>query len=289
MRAEEVLAAASARAGGDLECWLRHVCVGVSELPDEELARFAFFLWRERRSLPTATPVHPSRPAAPSNAVPDDAYGRALSCMEQRGERATPRAQLSVYEAMRALPQGSPHRRFWWLREAAERGEPLAQFEMAEQILRNFSAPPEELKPFNSPAEFRKLLISAAAAGVPRAQLQLADFYLGRMHSIWRNTDVDVSAAIAYYRFAAEQRDDPQVVVAASTELGDLYYSGLHVPRDYAEAYRWYSRLNVAQARPCGPLWLVRARLIRMYDEGLGTPRDADKAQQLRRFHRACI
>jgi hypothetical protein len=76
--------------------------------------------------------------------------------------------------------------------------------------------------------------------------------------------------------------------VQSKTFATSIYYGGIYVPQDYAEAYRWYKRLEVAEADPCSPLSGVRGHLIHMYREGLDVPRDLDKANQLLRFHEGC-
>jgi TPR repeat protein len=194
-----------------------------------------------------------------------------------------------VYEMMRGLPQGVPERRHWWLRRAAEGGDAQAKFHLAERVISTHRRPPEDVSPYNNPEAVQKLLFDAATADVVAAQLQLARFYLGELHVIWKDTPIDALAGVEWYRRAAEQQRDREAARAAAAELGHLYYEGTRIERDYAQAHRWYVRADAAQVRPCSYLSRVRLNLIRMYSEGLGVPMDPQKAAELRKFHQPCI
>jgi uncharacterized protein len=72
---------------------------------------------------------------------------------------------------------------------------------------------------------------------------------------------------VTYLRNGAEQGDP-----AAQTGLGNLYFLGLHVSQDYAEAVKWY-RKAADQGDAEGQYWLGT-----MYELGLGVPMDPVQA-----------
>jgi uncharacterized protein len=81
----------------------------------------------------------------------------------------------------------------------------------------------------------------------------------------------DYATAASWYRKAAEQGDP-----AAQDALGNMYETGLGVPRDYAAAARWYRK--VAEADPELPVSLVQGfaqcSLAQLYERGQGVPQD---------------
>ena len=77
-----------------------------------------------------------------------------------------------------------------------------------------------------------------AEAGVPEAQVALADLYMNGL-----GVKADPAAAAAWYRRAAEAGD-----AVGQLNLGDLYARGLGVPPDLVEAYAWFS-LSAVQGR----------------------------------------
>jgi hypothetical protein len=277
-------------AKADHECWTRQICRLVSGLSRPEYAQFVRLVRRESVDRNRAEAI--SRASEwrhfQSYTTPETLI-RSYECLDQGGQEASPETQFDLYLIARHAPQRAPVNPYAWLERAVKSGDPAAMYEMTRQVLLSFGNPPPEVVPFSSLETFQQLLRGAATAGVVEAQLQLARFYLGDMRFMWREAPVDVPAAIAWYHRAAGQEHDHDAAVRAAIELGGLYYAGIHVPQDYKESYRWYIRLDVTQVNPCSPLSRVRANLIWMYQEGLGVPRDLEKANQLLKFHRPCV
>ncbi len=75
---------------------------------------------------------------------------------------------------------------------------------------------------------------------------------------------------VAGYLEAAEQGD-----ADAQYSLGSLYWTGVHIPRDYGKAVDWYTRAALQ-----GHL-NATSMLSVAYRDGLGVPQDLDKSRRL--------
>ncbi len=111
-----------------------------------------------------------------------------------------------------------------WYRISAERGEPIAQSNLASLYFLGRGVRQDDEK---AAIWFGK----AAALGLPEAQSNLAYMYYNG-----RGVTVDYVEAAKWTRLAAEQR-----YASAETDLGFLYEQGKGVPLDYVTAYVWYS------------------------------------------------
>ncbi|MDD9989052.1 MAG: tetratricopeptide repeat protein [Spirochaetaceae bacterium] len=166
------------------------------------------------------------------------------------------------------------------LREAAERGNPVAQLRLAWLIdpglttLLSGLPAPEDADP-EAYAEAAKWYRLAAEQGEPGAQRALGRLYLrgngveqnvcesarwyhraavqGDSHAQHRLGELyatggalqDYTAAAWWYRRAAEQGH-----TGAQLRLGQLYRDGKGVPQDYVAAYRW---IHLAALDSCEP------------------------------------
>ena len=126
-----------------------------------------------------------------------------------------------------------------WFREAAEQGDPAAQFnlgvlyETGQGVTQNY-------------AEAVKWYHAAAEQGEPQAQFNLGVFY-----ETGQVVPQDYAEAVKWYKAAAEQEIGP-----AQCNLGLCYQTGRGVERNEAEAVRWSARRQAgrqdrrAQSRP---------------------------------------
>lgn len=126
----------------------------------------------------------------------------------------------------------------------------------------------------------------AANQGLPSAQFLLGQIY---QHP-WNPAIRDLSSAFKWYSKAAAQG-----YADAEDELGGMYEFGLGVPRDYAQAEKWFAKANdflaiatmyddVALNRPLAAKWYskladkgdryARFRLGEMYRDGEGVSKD---------------
>jgi TPR repeat protein len=122
-------------------------------------------------------------------------------------------------------PNAEAARQIAALKEAAERGDATAQFNLG-AIYRNGYLVPQDY------AEAVKWLRRSAEQGFARAQGAL-----GAMYYLGAGVPNDLAQALEWFRLAAANGDD-----VAQGFLGELYETGSGVPQDDFEAYRWYSR-----------------------------------------------
>ncbi len=126
----------------------------------------------------------------------------------------------------------------------------------------------------------------AADQGLPTAQYLLGQIY---QHP-WDPEIRDLGVALKWYHKASDQG-----YADAQDELGGMYEFGLGVPKDYAEAEKWFAKADdylaiakmyddVARNRPLAAKWYRKLadqgdkyamyRLGEMYRDGDGVPRD---------------
>lgn len=87
------------------------------------------------------------------------------------------------------------------------------------------------MRPFKSQTEKIKEKIKLAKSGDSIAQCLLASSYFTGDDDVDRN----YAEAMKWFSRAAEQND-----AEAQYYLGRMYYEGLGVPKDWAEAYKWF-------------------------------------------------
>src|SRR5208283_2142309 len=90
-----------------------------------------------------------------------------------------------------------------------------------------------------------------------------ANFWLGNMYRMGQSVPQNYTAAIKWYRKAADQGH-----ADAQFELGRIYRKGAGVPQDYAETVRWF-RMAADQGNP-----FAQSILGTMYYKGQGVPQD---------------
>jgi len=140
-------------------------------------------------------------------------------------------------------------------RQAAARGDPLAQFNLAVMLLAGEGGPA-------GPSEGLIWLRRAAERGLPRAQHAMA-----ALHERGEHVPRSQEAATGWYRKAAEQGwRDSQV------ELATQHFLGRGAVRDEREAAHWYEQA-AAQGHP-GACYLIAS----FYEHGRGVPRDLARA-----------
>jgi uncharacterized protein len=110
----------------------------------------------------------------------------------------------------------------------------------------------------------------SADTGFVEAQNDLGEFYEAC-------GDRYFADALRWYHKAAESApssisNTDTAASKAMSNLAKLYASGKGVPRDYAEAVRWYQR-----SIRSGGYW-GQYGLALLYEQGLGVPKDANKA-----------
>lgn len=141
------------------------------------------------------------------------------------------------------------------LRQAAQRGEVKAQFELASAYYIGNGVPqdyPEAMKWYRKVAE----------QGVASAQHNL-----GVAYSKGLGVPQDYSEAVKWYRKAAEQGDS-----YAQNNLGSLYREGLGVVQNVQEAAKWYEK-SASQGYA-----VAQYNLGVAYSRGEGVPQDEKQA-----------
>jgi TPR repeat protein len=102
-------------------------------------------------------------------------------------------------------------------------------------------------------------------------------FLVGSMYEVGSGgIKQDLDAAIRSYRSSAEQG-----FVLAQIRLGDAYYDGKGVAKDYVEASKWHEKAST-QLQPYAQSY-AQSQLGWLYDNGLGVQQDYDRAYKLYR------
>jgi uncharacterized protein len=155
-----------------------------------------------------------------------------------------------------------------WYRKAAEQGHARAQNNLASLYSAGQGVPQNH-------AEAIKWYIKSAEQGNAKARENLSLFYdIGS-----DKTQHNFPEIVKYYTNLAEKGDS-----LAQGELGFLYYHGSAVPKDYIQAYKWFSiAVNSGDARYIGnrddaakyltPEQLIEAQ--RLVDERIKTKEKA--------------
>jgi len=199
---------------------------------------------------------------AKGDGVPQD-YSQAAEYMRQAAEAGYALAQndLGVYYAKGLGVKQDYAEAAKWYRKAADQGDPLAEYSLGRICLEGRGVPTNVVE---SLAWYKK----AADQNQPDALLALGYLYFEGHEGIradWREAlhwfqkavaagragalnsigfmyehggtgvDQDLSQALNSYRDAANRND-----AEGQMNLGRLYYEGLGVKTDYAEAYKWF-------------------------------------------------
>ena len=124
---------------------------------------------------------------------------------------------------------------------AAEQGDAEAQFWLGLAYEQNWFGTTDE-------KEAVKWYQKAAQGGDPDAQVEL-----GRRYENGEGVEQSFKLAAEWYRRAAEHVPDLGGAGQGKNQLGLLYLEGRGVPRDYVQAYFWFSLMgskeNAAEAR----------------------------------------
>ena len=155
-----------------------------------------------------------------------------------------------------------------WYRKAAEKGHAESQYKLG-RIYEYGS-----IKGFELSADYREALewyLKAAEQGHAKAQMAAAWLYRKKCPGI----TIDYRLAIYWLRKAAAQG-----LAEAENDLGHLYEYGVDgLAQDYKEAAIWYRRAaekgdTIAQYAQLS----AQLSLSRLYEEGLGVPKDTHQA-----------
>jgi len=151
---------------------------------------------------------------------------RAESLFLQSAEKGYGPAQFVV--AMMSFP-GDPPRAETWLLRAAEQGNAEAQFWLG-------TAYEDRWFGTTDLQEAVEWYQKSAEQGHPDAQATL-----GRMFENGDGVKQNYVVAAEWYRKAAEHVPDLGGAGQGRNQLGLLYLEGLGVPKDYVQAYMWFS------------------------------------------------
>jgi len=267
----------------DRERWLASFCSTILPLTGEEYERFVRLV---REEAVFRGEVNSKQPRYGMHSFEEftsnETKKQAFECLVHAGDSASAQTQFDLYLIARSTRQRPPINPYVWLRKAAEGSHPMAQYLMAENLLTGASSPRvSEVIPAAEKERadsFHSYLQSAAKSGVPQAQNLLGSLYLGRTR--WGAAFKDIAQGIEWLKRAASQSQHLPARYQAARLLGNAYFDGEVVPRDYAEALRWYTVIPREEMnRLHAPHAPVAYRLRQMYCEGLGVERDPEKAK----------
>lgn len=138
--------------------------------------------------------------------------------------------------AMLRWDGSDPVKREMWLRRAAEHGEADAQLWLGVAHEQNWFGTTDLV-------EAAKWYQMSADQGNPDAQVSLGDLYESGEGGLRQ----DYASAAEWYRRAAEHVPDLGGAGQGRSRLGELYLEGLGVPKDYVQAYMWFSLFGHGQ------------------------------------------
>jgi TPR repeat protein len=159
------------------------------------------------------------------------------------------------------------------LRSAAERGHPVAQEVLGEELTRQSSTWGRDA---DESAEGIKWMREAAENGRKGSQEALGFIYAGTLYTDHNLVPRDYTVALTWLRKAAAQNCS----MRAHFTLGQLYYEGKGTARNYGEANRWFRKVATSRADPEYRTWAIDAqlKLADMCYKGEGVPRDRVQA-----------
>jgi TPR repeat protein len=152
-----------------------------------------------------------------------------------------------------------------WFRKAADQGSPSAEYNLAGLYLAGHGVPKsidEGLNWLKRAANHTRDEKQAASDPLSFAiNVQMAASKLGDAYRYgWWGVFPYGPEAVRWYRKAAELGDS-----MAAVTLGQMYKEGERVPKDYAEAAKWFEKGGGAAGE---------VELGRLYRDGLGVPQD---------------
>jgi TPR repeat protein len=150
----------------------------------------------------------------------------------------------------------------YWLRRAAEQGNPEAQYDLGRRLLHD------------DPEAALHWFERAAGRDHDKAQYELGEIY---REGNGAPAGVNHAEAAKWYLLAAERGNG-----SAQARIGDMLYSGTGVPQDLVKAYEWLN-LAAAQSSRHPDLEDYNKRLIALRDSAAArlTPEQITAAQRL--------
>lgn len=208
-------------------------------------------------TIASAAPLHVAGQARRASTSQTQQQSRPVEHISERAERGDPIAQydLAVRLARGTSGQAWPSESIHWLQLAAEQGHSQAQFDLALLYYRGVGISKD---PGQAAAWFRR----AAEQGHAASQAAL-----GRLYYLGDGVSQNATRAAEWYVKAARQG-----LAGAQYNLAGLYAAGNGVPKDSAHAGKWYRKAaeqGLAEAQ-----YALGVALIR----GDGVGRDASWA-----------
>jgi len=150
----------------------------------------------------------------------------------------------------------------YWLRRAAEQGNPEAEYELARRLLRD------------DPKAALQWFERAANRDHDKAQFELGEMY---RRGNGDPPGVNDLKAAKWYLLAAERGNS-----SAQAKIGEMFYSGTGTPEDFVKAYIWLN-LAAAQFSQYPALKNSNKRLVQLRDTAAArlTPEQISEAQRL--------
>ena len=180
-----------------------------------------------------------------------------LQWLRERAESGDPVAQYNLgqrYRRGRGVPQDDAQAAVWY-RKAADQGDARAQYNFGAAYADGRGVPQDDAQ---AAVWFR----NAANQGHARAQ-----YHLGVSYAEGDGVPQDDAQAVVWYRKAADQGH-----AIAQNNLGVLYANGRGVPQDDAQAVVWYRK--AADQGDASAQYNLGVR----YAEGRGVPQDDAQA-----------
>jgi TPR repeat protein len=215
---------------------------------------------------------------------------KVYACLTHAGETASGEAQYDLYRM--GLAVGPGFNTLYWLKRAAYSGLPVAQADLADQLMLGLSSirreMPSAIREEVSHERYHYWLKRAADSGYMRAQFQLALLYLGSEGKLWSKFEDTKSAMSILWTLAnstTRTAEEHLIKNRAANELGGLYFKGEKVPRDYVTALKWYSAVDEKYIYACRlPLAGTWFSLMEIYGKGLGVESSPEKVSYYKRI-----
>ena len=204
--------------------------------------------------------------------VPQD-YGQAAKCYHQAAEAGDTDAQYNLGK-MYAEGKGvrkNQARAAKWIRKAAEVGDAEAENDLGLMYAKGIGVTQD----YEEAVEWFQ---RAWESG-----LLVAQYNLGFMHQNGCGIFQSYKEAMECYRYAARVDDDESYyaeeevdearIAFARNKLGEMYYQGNGVPRNYEKAFEWFEKAAESEKNA-----LAEYNLGGMYAEGKGVEKDYEAA-----------
>jgi len=183
-------------------------------------------------------------------------YSKSIAWLQTAALHGHCKAQDELDE-ISSFELGSSPEAVEWYKKAAEQGNAVAQYRLAEIYSRGDGVAKDENEAF-------KWYKKAAEHGYPEAQSLLGGFY---QYGLGYNVDKDNQEAFKWYKRAAQQGD-----VDGQYNLAMMYAEGKGVEKNLQEAFKWYKKAAEQGDRN------GQSRLATMYAEGKGVEKNLQKA-----------